>query len=271
MPRLVDALWTAIKKFNQSDGWYMSSHIALSMMLALFPFLIFALSLTSGLMTDIEANDLIELVFGSWPDEVAEPIENEVRAVFALSGGQTLTIGGLAALYFASNGVDAVRVSLTKAYRDVDRRPFWYTRLLCLVFVLCGAIILAIAAGLMFAVPLQAEAMQAIWKFRQPAWLSNEFFRSALTMGLLVFSVLACHLWLPPFRRSLREILPGVALTIVCWALSAKLFAYYLGTFASYSVTYAGLAGTMAALVFLYLMAAILIIGAELNGALIEA
>ena len=66
------------------------------------------------------------------------------------------------------------------------------------------------------------------------------------------------------------QILPGVALTLRLWAAGGWGFSVYIAQFATYSATYAGLAGAMAALIFMYLCAAILIFGAEFNGALMD-
>ncbi|MFC3118098.1 YhjD/YihY/BrkB family envelope integrity protein [Jhaorihella thermophila] len=59
-------------------------------------------------------------------------------------------------------------------------------------------------------------------------------------------------------------------MTILGWMAAGRAFSWYVAAFGSYSATYAGLAGAMAALIFLYLISAILILGAEFNGALID-
>jgi membrane protein len=59
-----------------------------------------------------------------------------------------------------------------------------------------------------------------------------------------------------------------VALTLVAWVASAITFASYLSNFANYFSTYAGLASIVIALVFLYILAAIFIVGAEINAAI---
>jgi len=86
--------------------------------------------------------------------------------------------------------------------------------------------------------------------------------------SLIVAAVTASHIWLPVERRSVRQLWPGILVTLVLWAVAAQGFAIYVDRFASYSATYAGLAGAMSALMFLYLVAAILIFGAEFNGSL---
>ena len=83
-----------------------------------------------------------------------------------------------------------------------------------------------------------------------------------------VAAVFLYHLVLLPRRETVRHILPGAVVTLLLWWAAGTGFALYVSSFASYSATYAGLAGAMAALIFLYLNAAILILGAEINGVL---
>ena len=247
----------------------MASHIAMSMMLALFPFVLFIVSLAGFLSQDINTDDLIGLVFGAWPDAVAGPIVSEIETVMAASSTQLMTFGGVLAIWFASNGVDAVRVAMNLAYRDEDRTVFWRARVLSVGFVLVGGILVLVAAAVQVALPLYFAHVAKVVPGSWGDWFTGEYMRLALTLGVPVIGVTACHLWLPGARHSLRQIWPGVALTLVLWGAAVQGFAVYLARFSSYGATYAGLAGAMAALIFLYLMAAILIFGAEYNGELI--
>lgn len=277
MTTLARTLWQAAQRFNRKSGWVMSSHIAMSMMLALFPFVLFIVSLAGFLSQDLNTDDLVGLVFGAWPDAVATPIVTEIETVMATSSKPLMTFGGVLAIYFASNGVEAVRVAMNRAYRDEDTMVFWRARLLSLGFVMAGGAMILLAGATQVALPLYfayvADVVPGTWG----NWLTIERFdqtlgqtlRLTLTLGVLVIGVTACHLWLPGRRHRLRQIWPGVLLTLVLWAAAAQGFGVYLVRFSSYGATYAGLAGIMAALIFLYLLAAILILGAEFNGALI--
>lgn len=273
-PGWVAVFRAALARFSDNDGWAMSSHVAMSLMLSLFPFILFSVSLasalTGALAGDVGAEPMIELIFGVWPEEIAAPLVAEIRAVIANSDGGLMTLGGVLAVWFASNGADAVRVALTRAYRDDDPRPFWRKRGLSILFVLLGATVLLGSAALGLAVP----AVLAIFGDAVPEAVLRLGHYTALAPWLtLIFVsalVLACHIWLPGLRHSLSEIWPGAVFTLVVWGFAVGGFSVYLGSFADYSATYAGLAGAMAALIFLYMMAAIFILGAELNGAIIE-
>ena len=258
----------ALLHFNESDGWAMASHVALSLMIAIFPFLIFAVSLAGSMSSEGVSSRIVELVFEYWPDAIAEPIVNEIEAVVEQAGTGYLTLGIVLTIFFASNGFEAVRVALNRAYGDKDKRSIWKQRLQSLVFVAGLATLLLVIAVLLVFTPLyfsfikEASPSFYYWFFR------SETARWGTGFGLLVFVVFACHFWLPGRRRSIRQIWPGIVLTLVLWVIAATGFSLYLESFANYSATYAGLAGIMTALIFLYLMGVILIFGAEYNSAL---
>ena len=64
----------AIGKFLVDDGWPISSHIALSMLTSLFPFLIFVTALAGFFGSQDLSDEAAHLIFGAWPPEVAGPI-----------------------------------------------------------------------------------------------------------------------------------------------------------------------------------------------------
>lgn len=265
------AALAALRRFGDKGGWVMSSHVAMSMMMALFPFILFVVALAGFLSQDIPTDEVIELVFGSWPDEVAEPIVSELRAVLRTSNSSLITVGGVLAIYFASNGVDAVRVAMTRAYHDTDARPFWKARLICIGFVVAGGAAILVAAILDLILPFYTNMLNDAVPGQVTSWLDGVGLSWGFVLAVPALAVLACHFILPGGRHSLRQVLPGVVLTCVLCALAGWGFSVYIARFASYSATYAGLAGAMAALIFLYLNSAILILGAEFNGALISA
>lgn len=263
---LFDAIW----HFSEDDGWAMASHVALSTLLALFPFLIFGTALASFLGADQFADTAVHLIFDTWPESIAEPISREVVAVLTVPRGGLLTVSVLAAAYFASNGVEALRVSLNRAYRVAETRYWYTTRLASLGFVIVGVLALALISVVLVAAPLAVRATDEWmpWLSRAYYWVNN--WTLAGTIVVLFAGLLIAHLWLPAGRRRIADVLPGILLTLLLWSVGAYAFASYLATFANYVSTYAGLASIMVALVFLYIIGAIFIIGAEINAALMK-
>lgn len=271
---LAKSLWIALKRFNEKNGWVMSSHIAMSMMLALFPFVLFTVALSGAVAnvfsSDVALDDLVALVFGSWPEAVSTPIVTELYAVLESSSTGLATFGGVLALYFASNGVNAVRVAMVQAYHDTDTRPFWLSRMICFGLVILGGIGILLIATFEVILPLYLHYLAGFFP-EIPVLQSWPLGLNTILAALLPLgAVLVCHMSLPGRIHRVSTILPGTLLTVALWWGAGIGFAYYVGSVAQYSATYAGLAGAMAAMIFLYVNAAILILGAEFNGVLID-
>ncbi|WP_174802099.1 YihY/virulence factor BrkB family protein [Martelella limonii] len=262
--------YDAIYHFSEDDGWAMASHVALSTLLALFPFLIFGTTLAGFLGADRFADIAINTIVGAWPKEIAEPVANQIRQVLTVPRGGLLTVSVLAAAYFASNGVEAVRLSLNRAYRVEETRTWWWLRIKSLGFVLLASIIFAFLSIMFVLVPIALHFAERWFPWLETGLTTLSSARLVGTFLLLMFGLIICHLFLAAGRRRLVDVLPGILLTLVFWSIFASAFAYYLGTFAQYSATYAGLATPMILLVFLYSIGVILLLGAEVNAALLK-
>src|SRR5215831_8582773 len=106
----------ALRYFLADDGWAIASHIALSSLMALFPFLIVVTALAGFFFGAKElADEAARILREAWPKEVAGPIALDVTGVLTNMRGDVLTFGILAALYFASSGVESLRVGLNRA------------------------------------------------------------------------------------------------------------------------------------------------------------
>ncbi len=263
-------IYDAVFHFVEDDGFAMASHVALSTLLAVFPFLIFGTALASFLGASQFSSTAVHLIFDTWPEAIAKPLADQVVQVLTIPRGGLLTISVLAAAYFASNGVEALRISLNRAYRVPETRPWYFNRLASLGYVLIAVLIFAILSILLVAVPLALNYTRQ-WLPKLADILDIVFsWRIYGTIFLLVAGLMILHLWLAAGRRRLFDVIPGVFLTLIFWSVGALLFAYYLSTFANYTATYAGLASVMIVLIFLYMLAVIFIMGAEINAALMK-
>ena len=99
----------ALYAFGEDDGWALASHIALSAILALFPFLIFLTALAGFFGSKDIADNLAILLLDTWPQEVAGPLAREVHNVLGTTRGDVLTVGVVLAVYFASSGARMMR------------------------------------------------------------------------------------------------------------------------------------------------------------------
>jgi len=262
----------AFDRFNANDGWSTASHIALSALMSLFPFLIVVTALAGFVGSKELADEVARILLEAWPQEVATPIAADVHNVLTTARGDVLTIGVVLAIYFASSGVESLRIGLNRAYGVSEQRSWWLLRLESIAYVLVAAIGLLVLAFLVVLAPLifAAAARHAPWL--NPLLPMLNFLRIAIASVVLIAALLIAHKWLPAGHRRMRDIAPGIVATQVLWMVAGEVFGRYLAEFAyAYVTYYAGLASAMIALVFLYMTAAIFIYGGELAAAVMRA
>ena len=262
----------AFRRFIADDGWAIASHIALSTLMAMFPFLIVVAALAGFFFGSQElADEAARLLLEAWPKQVAAPIALDVTGVMTSTRGDVLTVGVVLALYFASSGVESLRIGLNRAYDIKEMRSWWVLRIESIVYVLVGAVaILAFSFLVVFAPLIISKLIHyvpALEQFGNTITLA----RYAVAASVLVMALTIVHLWLPAGRRSFVQIAPGIIATLLLWLISGAVFGRYLADYAfAYVSMYAGLASAMVALVFLYICASIFIYGGELNSAIAQ-
>ncbi len=264
---ILAVLADAGSSFARNDGLAMASHVALSLVIALFPFLICVAALAAFLGAGRVSTHIVHLLFDSWPEGVAGPLASEADKVL-VPKRNVLTISIVITLLVATNGVESLRVALCRAYGVMRFRPWWQARLIGIGFVAVGALALVAAAVLVVLWPSIWRATVSAMTSLKSVRLTYDLVRYALASIVLVVGLTATHLWLTDIRPNLKDVAPGVVATLVLWLAGATLYGEFLANVAHIKSTYAGLAGILTALIFLQISAAIFIFGAELNAAL---
>ena len=149
----IDAFW----RFNDDDGWAIASHIALSGLMALFPFMIFVTSLAAVFGSKELADQAAALMLQVWPKQVADSLSGEIHNVLTTTRGDALTVGAVLAVYFASNGVESLRVGLNRAYSVIESRRWYWLRLESIGYTLIAAFMALAMALLIVLGPLMLE------------------------------------------------------------------------------------------------------------------
>ena len=259
--------YDAFRHFLADDGWAIASHIALSTLMAMFPFLIVVTALAGFFFGSRQlADEAARILLEAWPREVAGPISVDIAGVLTDTHGGVLTFGVLFALYFASSGVESLRIGLNRAYDMKELRAWWLLRLESVGYVLVAAVAILAFSFLVVLAPFIWGKLVTFVPTLEPLGNLITFARYAVAVVVLVVALLIVHAWLPAGRRSFSEIAPGIIATLVLWLVAGTAFGRYLANYAfAYVSMYAGLASAMIALIFLYVCASIFIYGGELN------
>lgn len=262
----------AFRAFVDDDGWAIASHIALSALMSMFPFFLVLTAIAGIIGSKDLADEAARIVLEAWPEEVSAPIATEIHNVLTGAHGQVLTVGVLLALYFASSGIESLRIGLNRAYDMIDMRPWWLLRLESIGYVIVAAVALLALSFLVVLAPVIWRTAVKYVPGLEPFSDIVTFARFTIASVLLIVTLILVHLWLPAGRRKFREIYPGILVTLALWLATGVLFGRYLADYAfTYSIYYAGLASVMIALVFLYFTGCIFIYGGELNAVIQKA
>ncbi len=271
-------LLEAIVALYEQSGITLASAVAFSFIISLFPFCILIGSL-AGLFGGRDlADQAVALMVETLPQRVAETLEPEVLRIMGTTRFDLVTVSAAFALFFATGAIETMREALNGAYRVVESRRYVICLSISTVFVIVSAISLLVLTAGLVVWPAIAWRIEPNWLARPEAeWVRNLLASNWLAVGtryvgagmVIAVQLFAMHLWLAAGRRQLREVWPGVLLSVLLWITVAALFSRYLDL-NDYTQFYGGLGQLMATLIFFWVSAVIVILGAELNRGLIE-
>jgi membrane protein len=268
--RAYAVLKTAVLNFIADDALSLAAMLAFTLVLAFFPFLIF-LAAVAALFGGTElAQHAADLMVTVLPEDVAGVLAPEVHRVLNEQAGGLITFGIIVTLGSLTGAIESIREGLNRAYGVKDQRSIVRKRYQGLIFVFIGSGTLVLVALLTVVAPvgfdMLAHATTVVSDWR-PILSVVRVLALVLVLGT---TLAALHLWLPCHRIGLRRVWIGVAATIVLWYVAGWGFTLYLRAFGGYARTYAGLAGIVAALMFFYIASAILLLGGEINRAILD-
>jgi membrane protein len=264
MNALGKGLIKAAQKFGEHDMRYYAAALSYQVFFSLFPFLIFFVALLGALgilgYFDRLLDEAQVLLPEQAPGIVVQALE-QIR-----SQAQTfLSISIVVALWSASAAVRMTMHALDVAYAVQAKHPAWEKYPLSILYTVLLAVLIIVAAGLMLI------GSEVVGWLAQQIGLSSvfvalwEWLRIPVAVLLLTGSLALVYYFFPNTDFSPRFIAPGTVLAIIVWLGGSFGFTFYMKNFASYSATYGSLATVIVLLLYLFISACALLLGAEVN------
>ncbi len=257
------------RRFVVDDGFPLAGNIAFCTLLSLFPFLILLTGMAGLIGNENLATTVVDYLLSIAPPEIVAPFEKEIEALLTPLDGGVLTLTGFFLVYTAAGGVESLRNGLNRCYNFTETRPWPVRFLQNAAFVIGGAITMICLSFLLIFGPLAWSRAETVMPWLHPAVAWFHLLRYPVAIALMFIGLLFIHLFLPVRRHPLRQLMPGITVTIVLWLAAAWIYADYLEHFSRIHILYAGIANAIIALIFLYISAVLLILGGEINQALI--
>ncbi|WP_199430537.1 YihY/virulence factor BrkB family protein [Qaidamihabitans albus] len=242
--------------------------IAFFALLALVPGLIALLSIYALITDPQNVRDQLEPLLAAVPRPAGELMRDQLESVTALgSGGLTfgLVASVVVVLTSTSTAMTALITGLTRAFDETESRGFLRVRALALVLTLGGIAVAAVALGAIAVFPAVLDVLRVPGDTR---WIVG----SARWLGLIVLvggAIAVLYRYGPDRDRTRRRWVSwGVLAALALWLAGSGAFTLYVENFSRYDATYGALAGLVVLMLWLYLSALAVLVGAEIDAEL---
>lgn len=253
-----------VKEFLDDEMSTYASALAYQMLFSLFPFLLFLIALIGFLHLPDFFSWLrmqSELVLPPQALEQVNPVIDQLQQ----SKGGLLSVGIVIALWTASAGVRLMMSAMNAAYDVPEGRPVWKRIPLSIVYTVGIAGMLLAAAALMVLGPQVMEWIAAQIGMQEVIVTVWTILRWPAIIILMMVAVAVIYYVMPDVKQKFRFITPGSVLAVVVWIIASLAFAYYVKTFADYNAMYGSIGAIIVLLLYFYISAAVLLLGAEMN------
>lgn len=260
------------QQIGEDNVFTWGAALAYSWMFAIFPFLVFLLSLVPLIPERFKPNvreDIHHAVDQVLTGGAASALKTQIDGVLGRqSASGFLSFGLLLTIWAASGGMSMTMYALDKAYDIEKGRAFWKHRLIAIGLTLVVATLMILV---MILLPVGTGVTR--WMLRNEmvgdlAVIAINTFRYTIALALMFILLAVIYHFGPSFRSKFQSITPGAVFTVAVWVLLGFAFRMYLTKFGgadSYDKMYGAVAGAVILLLLFYLDAVVLLVGAEIN------
>jgi membrane protein len=260
------------KAYLEDDMLMYAAALAFRMFFAFIPFLIFVVALLGVLRVPGFFEWLLNKAQNLLSMDAVEQMKLVLGQVRHQARGGLLAFGAVAvAVWYASVAVRSLMTALNVAFDVEEDRPAWRRYPLSMLLAIGFALTIALTSALMLiGTPVMStlfvrlgfgEGLASVWE-----WLRWP----AAVLLLMVAAALTYHL-LPNDGEPFRFLTPGAVLAVIVWVVASVGLHYYVLNFANYSVMYGALGAVLMLLLYFYVSAAVLLLGAEVNAVIRDA
>ncbi|MDW4342452.1 YihY/virulence factor BrkB family protein [Staphylococcus saprophyticus] len=252
-----------VYRIGKDDASGLSAQLSYYFMLSLFPMLLFLLSIVP--VVGVKQSTIRDLIKDHVPSDYAPQVSSIIGDIMDNASGGLLSIGLIAALWSASNGMTALMNAFNVAYDVEDSRNFVVAKLYSVLFTLAMIIVMPVALVLpTFGQQISDLLFGPLGLGDQVKWLFDTI-RFVLPVIVVLIAFMVLYTLAPNVKIKLLSVIPGAIFATIVFLGGSYLFGFYISNFANYSKTYGSIAGIIILMLWLYITGFIIIIGAEIN------
>lgn len=254
----------SIQGFARDRMQVYAAALAFRMLFAIFPFLLFLLAIIGFLGIPEFFEWLRQQAQLALPDAIVKQVQPIVDDLRDRRGG-LLTTGIGIALWTASLAVRDLMYAMNNAYDVEESRPFWKMYGIALLTTLAAAFILVATAACMLLGPDIIGWATGLLNIAGQVATVWPWLRWPLIIVLLMLMIALLYYVTPNVEQRFRFLSLGAVIAVAVWIAASIGFSVYVRNFAGYSALYGGIGAVILLLVYFYVSAVVLLLGAEIN------
>jgi membrane protein len=245
--------------------------LAYYLVFALFPTLLFLTALLGMLPLPGLMERLVGYAETAMPADAASVLRKTLAEIQRGATGGLLSIGALTALWAASSGMASMMSAVNVAYDVEDARPWWKRRLLALVLTFGFAVFILMGMALLVFGGKIGVVVATRFGFGDVFTTAWNVVSTALVVGCVLVGLALIYFIAPDVRQRWWWVTPGSAVAVVLWLALSFGLRLYVTNFGNYSATYGSIGGVILLILWLYLSAVVMLLGAEINAEIEQA
>ncbi|HZX55495.1 MAG TPA: YihY/virulence factor BrkB family protein [Ilumatobacteraceae bacterium] len=262
-------VFARVRKESKDDGVsLLSAGVAFYGLLAFVPGLVALVSLYGLVAKPSDVQRQVSSSLSAAPKEVRGLVTSQLQSIVNSAGkGAVLGVifGTLLALWSASSGIGHLIEAVNRAYDEQETRGFVKRKAIALMFTIGAILFVLVAFGLVTILP----ALLAKSGLGTAARVVVGALRWIVLLGGMIVGLAVLYRFGPDRDDPRwRWVTPGAVVAAVAWIIGSLLFSLYTANFAKYNETYGSLGAVVIMLLWLFLTAAVVIMGAEINAEL---
>jgi len=257
-----------IWRINDDDIFGRAAQLSYYFLLALFPLLLVLINLLGYFAQEGTGfrNKLITYLAAVIPSTAVSLIKTTLDEISNSSGTGKVSLGLLAALWAASNGMGAISQTLNTVYNVKETRSWWKVRLVSVVLTVALAVLIIAALAIVLYGGTIGDALAARFGFTDFFTIAWAILQWPIALGFVLVTFNLIYDFAPNLSRNQRRWFSlGAVVAVALWLLISFGFRLYLHYFDSYSVTYGSLGALIVLMLWFYLTGVAILIGGEVN------
>jgi len=242
--------------------------VAFSFFMALFPFALFILTLIPYIQIDGFQDGFMQFINQALPPKTYESVDVVLQDIANNKYGGLLSFGFILSMFLMTNGINSLFGGFEYSYHKLQ------TRSIIRQYVVSFAVSLVLALLLFITVAVIIYFEIAIHNLTQRGFVSDDLFWIEIGRYIIVLAMLFTTIGLFYFfgtkeGRIISFFSPGAILTTLLIIVNFRIFGIYVKKFAQYNELYGSIGTLLVLMLFIWLNSIILLLGFELNAAII--